>query len=172
MMVPLETKSGGMSAGRYSVSVPAVILIEKWELLMGLCFGFFCWFLHCRASRPWHTQMPADGCHFAEGRVGGKTKLCPDVVQICPVFVLYVSKSGQILSRCGQIGVGTLRTGSNCSGETLVKIDGNSGGSESVVRCAPVHYPLPRARATIGVRYDSGGADQGQFIQPGLCFIQ
>ncbi|QDT28200.1 hypothetical protein [Gimesia panareensis] len=116
-------------------------------------------------TRDLQTPVLTEGSNFAESFVGIRTKFCPNVAGLCPVFVLIVSIFGQNLSRFGQIRGRTIRTGSNCSSKNLVKIDDVSGAFASLVRRVPVHVDLPRARARLGPTYDSAGADQGQIVQ-------
>lgn len=52
-------------------------------------------------SQSHQRTVPQNGNDFAEARGGVKTEFCLIVVRLCPVFVLILSLSGQILSRCG-----------------------------------------------------------------------
>ena len=143
-----------------------------------LCF--ICWCAHCLAKREWYARVDASfpfsaaeplagllgyGFHFVERPPGVKTTSCPKVARLCPLFVLALSIFGQILSRCDLPRAGTFRSGSQQTGETVVKSEGNSGAAVSLVRSVPVHAASPRARATFGTGYDSGSADQVQCFQ-------
>ena len=55
--------------------------------------------------------------------------------------------------------------GSPQTGEPRVKIDVDSGAAATLVPEIQCTHPRSRARARLGQTYDSGGADQGQFIQ-------
>ncbi|QDV19522.1 hypothetical protein Pan153_41880 [Gimesia panareensis] len=141
---------------------------------------FFNWYERCLANRggdahgdsgflittpePIAVRHSCD-LNFVERLLGGKTKFCPNVARLCPVFVPIVSIFGQILSRCGLIRGRTFRIGSQQTGETRMKIDGDSGAVEALVRRVLVHATSPRARARFGPGYDSGRTLQVQYFQ-------
>ncbi|QDT27599.1 hypothetical protein Enr10x_29170 [Gimesia panareensis] len=79
--------------------------------------------------------------YFLKRRGEVRTKFCPNVAGLCPVFVPIVSIFGPDLSQFGQTRRRTLRMGSRRSGGKRLKIDGDSGGSEPPVPTVSVLTP-------------------------------
>lgn len=79
--------------------------------------------------------------YFVKRHVKDRTKCCPKVAGLCPVFVPIVSIFGLILFRCGLTRRSTFRTGSNCFSGGIVKINDGSGAAVPLVRRVPVRDP-------------------------------
>jgi hypothetical protein len=111
--------------------------------------------------------------NFAEGRVGGKTEICPGVSGFCPVLAGILSRFVLVFVPLWPESKGeTERTGSQLSGENSVKIDGDSGVVSSVVPQMQCTDHRSRARARWGQTYGSGSADQGESVQLGVDEVQ
>ena len=135
---------------------------------------------HCRISR---QMAPVDQLiirkfvmlkmDFADGGAGVKTDVCPGVSGFCPALTGILSRFVRFfVPMWPGIRRDTWRTGSRQTGETLLKIDGDSGGAVSVVPQIQCTYHRSRARARWGQTYASARGNQGESVQVGVGEIQ
>ena len=108
--------------------------------------------------------------HHREGDGGVKTEFCPGVTGFCPDWSGILSCCVPVLSRIA-LNIEAFihcreNSGARCSSGEGVKMEGDSGGDESLVRSVPVIADLPRARARRGRGYVVAGCRQEQVCTP------
>ncbi|QDV17259.1 hypothetical protein Pan153_18940 [Gimesia panareensis] len=137
------------------------------ELVMQLFLVNLLWMFFSRVNVLWAASLITMSLILPNGRWGSRQNFVP----MWPDFVRFLSRLcpnlGQICPYFAQFGERTFRMPSKCSGGKRMKITSDSGASESLVRCVPVHANPPRARARLGAAYDSGRSDQVQFVYGG-----
>ena len=107
--------------------------------------------------------------HHREGDGGVKTEFCPGEAGFCPDWSGILSRCVSVLSRIALNIEAFIHCRENssarCSREEGVKMEGDSGGDESLVRRVPVIADLPRASQR-GKRIRAGGVSSRAGLHP------